>query len=315
MQANISMLVPYSIAYVAANKPLNSTLIEATVVEEMPIQSGEIGDNTTEYNTVGVDSEGKFYQTATNMKQTVTAEWLPIGSSNRMTPPDVRRGEFIMLYKFADADKYYWNTLKNDLNYRKLETVIFAFSATQNESAKPDPTNSYVFEISTHKGTISLRTSKANSEPFSYDLTLNTKEGHFSIQDDVGNVVGLHSADTRILARNKDETLVDLNQKQLTMMASEKVTIVTKDFNLIASESTNLTTKQSTVKAQSHNIAAATTVAGTLAQVGGASGDAATMTGTLNVTGKITGEAEIDVVSVTAVRGAFSQVCTAPNIK
>jgi hypothetical protein len=315
MQVKMSMLTPYSVAYVAANKPLNSTFIEAVAVEEMPIQSGEIGDNETEYNTTGVDDEGKTYQSTSKMKQSVKAEWLPVGSSNRMTAPDVRRGEFVMLYKFADADKYYWNTLKNDLSYRKLETVVFAFSGTQDENAKPDGTNSYTFEVSTHKGFVAMRTSKANGEPFAYDLVLNTKEGRFSLTDDVGNVIGLHSTDTRIIARNIDDTLVDLNKQAITMYAPESIDLVTKRFSLVASESAKVETVSSILNAQTHVITAATTVSGTLTRTAGPSGDHAQLGGTLHVDGRISGDAEINVKKVEALVGTFSQSCTAPNIK
>jgi hypothetical protein len=39
------------------------------------------------------------------------------------------------------------------------------------------------------------------------------------------------------------------------------------------------------------------------------------MGGTLHVTGTITGDAKIDVQSVSAQIGNFTQSCTAPNIK
>ena len=125
-EPRVSKLRFYSIGVVASNKALSSNVIEVTPIEELPMLDGEIDSNTTNETAKGVDASGKNYQSSVTMGNSIQAEWLRLGSANRMTSPDVRRGESVIIYQFGDADKYYWNTLKNDSQLRKLETVVYA---------------------------------------------------------------------------------------------------------------------------------------------------------------------------------------------
>lgn len=213
----VSALKFYSVATVAANKELSSTTVECTPHEDAPMTNGEITDNTTNYTAAAKKSDGSAYQVSVANTSTVKAEWLPIGSSNRKSPPDVRRGETVILYRFADSDKFYWSTLKDDSKLRKLETVIYAFSATTDESADSTGDTTYFFQVSTHQKLIHLHTTKKNGEPFAYDIQLNTSEGFFVIQDDAGNSFQLDSQNRRMQIFNKDGAKFDMNQKDLTI--------------------------------------------------------------------------------------------------
>jgi hypothetical protein len=128
----------YSIGIVAENKLLSSHEIEVTPVEELPMTNGELSANSVDYKGKAVDAGGKAYSASTESQVTLKASWLRFGSSNRLTSPDVRRGEVVMIYQFGDADKYYWVVLKDDSKLRKLETVIWAISATKDETKPTD---------------------------------------------------------------------------------------------------------------------------------------------------------------------------------
>lgn len=224
----------FSIGIVAANKALASREIEVTPVEELPMLDGEISTNADTQDTKATDASGKAYSASVQTQVTIKATWLRFGSANRMTPPDVRRGEVVMIYQFGDADSYYWVVLKDDSRLRKLETVIWAISATTDESKPTDASVSYYFEVSSHNKLIHIHTSKANEEPFEYDIQLNTGEGSFTITDDAGNYVRLDSAARRIELKNSDGTHFDLDRGILKLIAPDSIACTAPSFSINA---------------------------------------------------------------------------------
>lgn len=240
----ISKLRFYSIGIVAQNKNLNSKIIDVTPVEELNLLDGEITGNTVNLSVSSVDHEGKSFSSNVNSNITLKATWLPIGISNRKTAPDVRRGESVVIYQFGDSAKYYWSTLKDDTHLRRLETVIYAFSASTKEDTEQTAENTYYFEISTHKKCCTFHTSKANGEPFSYTVQINSKDGIFIVTDDVGNHFYLNSKDRVLEMKNLDGSSVTINKKSIIYEASESITGKTKVFNIIASEKVNIDTPE-----------------------------------------------------------------------
>ena len=217
----------YSMGIVAENKKLGSMDVEVTPTEELTMLDGEVSTKADEYKASAQDTLGKTYESSVKAQATVSASWLRFGDANRMTAPDVRRGEAVMLYQFGDANKYYWMTIKQDAVLRRLETVVYAISANPKEGAPMDADNTYFFEWSSHRKLVNLQTSKANGEPFAYRVQINAGEGAITIADDVGNYWVMNSKDTRMEWMNVDGSHIDLDKKQLTMTIPDKVTINT----------------------------------------------------------------------------------------
>ena len=242
----ISLLKIYSHAIVAANKALDSDEIEAVPTEHAQFADGELSDNVDQYTAKGVDADGKSYEHSLDTTLSVKAKWLPIGTSNRKTPPDVRRGEIVVLYQFADQDKYYWTTLFYDMRLRKLETVIYAFSNTRDESADGTADNTYYFEVSTHQKLITLHTSKSDGEPFAYTIQLNTKTGAFAVTDDIGNYYSLDSTNERIEFKNSQGSWIDMNKQNVIITAPDSITFKAgKNIIMNAGTAINSTAGQS----------------------------------------------------------------------
>jgi hypothetical protein len=231
---NVSKLRFYSIGLVAQNKPLNTDVIDVTPIEELNMLEGEISANQTDIKATGKDGNDKTYSTSVKSTVTIKASWLPFGNSNRISSPDVRRGESVMIYQFGDADKYYWVTLKQDNHLRRLETTIFAFSATSKEVEKLDASNSYFLEVSTHRKIVTFHTSTANGEPFSYDIQIDAGKGSVTVTDNVGNTILLDSKQSRVLLKNSSGTSFDLNKKSILAIAPTSFQIITDVFNVVA---------------------------------------------------------------------------------
>lgn len=249
----MSKLHVYSLGVVASNKLLSSFDIEVTPIEDNAMSNGEITDNVSDYTAKAKDADSAAYEVTVPTTATIKATWLPMGSSNRITAPDVRRGETVVIWRFADADKYYWATLKDDMHLRKLETVVYAFSATKIEGDKTDADNSYFLEVSTHKKLIHLHTTRSNGEPFSYDIQLNTDDGFFTIQDDAGNSIQMDSAGRRLFMFNKDGSFVDINKKQISINAADQIKMTSKSIVLESSTYTQTATTN-TITAQTTHI-------------------------------------------------------------
>src|SRR5574343_1344956 len=145
----------YSIGIVAEPKALNSHTVLVNPIEVTPFYSGEVRSNPIDISDKGVDKDGKAYAIEVGSDNTILATWLCLGSENRETPPDVRRGERVLLYRYSQNDTFYWTSMGLDKGLRRLETVIHRFSGhTDEESTVLTDDNSYWFEVSTHKGSI-----------------------------------------------------------------------------------------------------------------------------------------------------------------
>lgn len=236
----------YSIGYVAENKKLGSRLILATIAEIHPSMNGELASNLTERTGTGVDQSGVEYSVKVSTDNAIEATW--IGDSNRYSAPDVRRGERVFLWQYQDTDKYYWSSMGLDDHLRKKETIQYTLSSTADESkTEINPDTAYIIELSTHKKALTIRTNKADGEPYSYVIQLNTAEGAFEIQDDVGNWFSLDSAETNLQLKNASGSLVELNKSTINVKAP-------KEINLSAGSLIKATVGGSTITMTSGNI-------------------------------------------------------------
>lgn len=310
----------FSVGVVAANKELNSTIIEASPIEDFSMIDGEITDNVENIEVDGKDNMGGSYSSKVSATNTVQATWLPIGESNRITPPDVRRGAMIMLYKMGDEDKYYWTTLKQDNDLRRLETVVWAFSANPKENTASSSDSTYFLEISTHLKRITLHTSKANGEPFGYDVQINTGDGKIVITDDVSNYVVLDSKERIIEMKNADNSFVSINKMDVIINATEN--IIMKAGKSISQEagttiessaSNSISSKSPTI----NNDAASINMGGNLATSGGSFGGS----GNASVAGNMDMQGRLDVSQGVGVGGTLvadkvvsTQPISAPNV-
>lgn len=226
--------VPVSIGIAAENKPLTSVQLNVVAHELIPSIDGPVGVNPETVVTSGTKPDGTEYQTSVQSDVVITATWLPYGS-NRVTPPDIRRGERVMVYRLADTDQYYWRDLGLDSDKRRLETVIHAWNANPNiTNSSFDASNAYYFEVSTHNKTITLGTSKANGEPFTYTFQLDSGSGTVSLSDDIGNFVSLDSNEQRITLMNSAQSFFDMHGKNLSIS-------VLGDIDINAGKSIKLT--------------------------------------------------------------------------
>ena len=253
-----SKLARKSIGHAASNLPLDSNMLEVYPVEEVGYADGEINDHKETIEMSGVDAQGNEYSDVIKTSNSVLAEWLPWGS-NRYTAPNVRRGEKVMLWQYADVDKYYWTIMGTEDHLRRLETVIYNYSNTRDESVtKLDSTNSYSIIISTHTKEITVQTCKSDGEAFEYIAKIDAAKGLFVVTDDTGNQISIQSGEKRVSLNNADGTSVVLDKKNITMTAPETIELNAKSVK-VNTQTHEVNAKSSTLKSQTYNINSTTT--------------------------------------------------------
>jgi hypothetical protein len=235
MSANkeTSLFQPYSIGVVANDKDLNSDYIEVLPVEPLSMVSGEITDNVDTLSVRGIDSQGKEYQSSVNLTVTIKAKWIPYGNGNRMTSPDVRRGEKVQIYRLANSEQYFWDTLENNSTTRRLETVVYGYCATKKENEPMNQDNTYTQGVSTHQGFVNLiNTTKQNGEKFAYSIYVDAKNGVVKIKDDVGNEIFMDSGNCQVQMKNAAGSFLDMTKAVGTWVCSEAINVKTTNWNL-----------------------------------------------------------------------------------
>jgi len=299
----------YDIGRVAENKSRSTNDILVYLPTHMAEMSGKGSVEDREEEVTFKDEEENDVTIKITHTTAVKAIWLPMGDRSE-NAPDVRKNERVFIYRWADSETLYWVPSNLDSHLRRLETRTLLFSAdpdgTSNTPRNAD--NSYALHISTHDRIVRFTTTNLNGEPFTYTIELDTEKGSFTIVDDVGNVIRIDSANTKILLENKDETRVVLHEKNIEIYAPENIDITAdKDIIVQCENFTMNCNADFKVTAQKGTFdIPTTTFTGAVTVVKGV--DAATMEskGTLSVMGTSTFSAPMTangIVSAAPIKG------------
>lgn len=266
----------YGVGYAAENKKQSTVLLEVYIPEIAGYADGEITADKEIVEVSGVDAFGNSYSVKCASSNSIKASWIPFGS-NRKTAPDVRRGERVVIYRYADTDMFYWSETGLDEHLRRLETVIYTFSNTKDETVKElTPDNSWYVEFSTHKKMITLKTNKNDGEQVEYGFQFNINSGKVLLADDLGNYFELDSFNRVLTLKNADESVLALDKTNILMSSSNSIVFKTKDYKLDCTTST-VNAKTATLTANTYGITAITTIKGNT-----------DITGAFKVTGGVT---------------------------
>ena len=256
MLTGMSQLQPYGIGVVAANKLPSSHEIEVTDMERTPILNGEITDNIETYKGSGSGNNDQAFDVEIETTASIKAKWLKLGCTNRVTSPDVRRGERVALWRFGDSDQFFWMDIETSVKLRRLETVVYSFSNNRKENIENTAETTYYFEISTMGKYIHLHTSKNDDEPYIYDIQLNTKDGCLTFMDDDGNSMVMDSAEQRIELHNKLNSYLKIDKKVITLRSDDEIILETNKITFKGKNAINTYTQNYTIEAGAYQITA-----------------------------------------------------------
>lgn len=227
LKDRVSKLKSYSLGIVVKNKAKGDDRIMVCPIEDLTFIEGLLAEYTQDFNVSLPDINGKINGVKLLGDGHVVAKWIPYGSSNRISPPDVRAGETVQIFQYADNDEYHWTTIFNEPSLRRLECATYMYSDLANGSKPYDKASSYWFEVSTADKTIKLHTSKSNGETVGYDVVLDTGTATLLVTDDVGNSVHLES-----------------NQGRLSTVTTKEINATTETVNIKAAMAVNITGDQ-----------------------------------------------------------------------
>lgn len=235
----------YSIGIVAIKKDPASTTIEATPIEHLSLVDGVLGANRD--NVAGKHlQEGVEKTTEIKKEDTLTAEWIPFGQSNRTTPPDVREGETILLFTYGDTGEYWWTTIYNEPSIRRKEKVVYVYgNRTDDDIEDINPKNSHWFMVDAYEKKIQLHTSDNDREKSRYDVVFDLAEGVVTLKDVQENTIELDSVNGVLTATINEkvhvitpEVVIDC--KNTTINASNNV-VLNAENDIEANAGNNIT--------------------------------------------------------------------------
>lgn len=261
MKPNDQLWRIVSRGYAAENIDIDGNLLEVYCPEFVGFTDGEITNAIQELSTTGTDDRGHNYTVKISTAATIKCKWKPQGS-NRITAPNIRRGERVEVWQYADADVYYWSTTGEDDNLRKLETVTYAYSNTKDENVKElTKENTYNIIISTHQKKVEINTSKSDGEPFAHTLQIDTANGVFTYTDHAGNIIQVNSSGTQIFIENAAGSKYVMDNGNISITAPQTISL---DANSVV-----INAKSMNASAKTVNITGETTVKGNTTMNGG----------------------------------------------
>lgn len=264
LNEQLSNFVPFSEARVTQPKEMGSDVIYATPYELFPFMAGELAINTAMTSVTGQTPDGVAFVIEGQSNAGVTATWLPSGD-NRITSPDVRRGERVKLFRHADSGKFYWQTMALDEHLRRLEHIVYGASSEPDitkDIEKKSAENCYIVEFSPFNKRVYIHTTKLNGEAYEYTLMLDTDNNQFYVTDDVGTHILLDSANDVVEMANRFETMVRISKKDIeldakgnyTATVEEKYNVTCRNYTLNVSGASTINSGSVTISSDENTI-------------------------------------------------------------
>lgn len=212
--------------------------------ELFPNARGQLETNPQKFKVNGNDRAGYSYALTTKTSSTVTAVWIN-RDSNRLTAPQVQKGERVMIYRFGGSDKtFYWEPANLDNNKRVQEAVVMAYAAKPESASRTNtpttPENAYTETRDGINGLIETRMSEANGEISPWLVQYNGKDGTMVITDQKGNLIQIDTKTTTIEIQNADRSHIQLSkdtiniscENTVNLSAQNEINIKTKNYNI-----------------------------------------------------------------------------------
>lgn len=227
----------YCYGIVSVDKPEDTNIIEVFPKDILYNLNGEISNEQESVVINRESTDGKVKSDKVIATSTIPARWLALGEGNRVSAPDVRKGETVLVFRYGTNDDYYWEAITTELSKRGKETVTYLFKNTDSqENIKEDGSNAYYLTYSTRHKFVHLHTSNNDGEPVAFDIKLDTKQGIATVSDSRGNNIILNSPEDKLNIKTNNE---------FNLETTNKVNVFTKDCTVKCDNYTVLSKKTS----------------------------------------------------------------------
>ena len=198
----------YSQGIVVTDKVAESDVIRVYPSEVLRNETGDITEERKTLQTKVPTQNGLPSNAVVNKGKVIEAKWIPLSDSNRMTAPDVVKGESVILYRFADMQDIYWTTIYREPHLRRLEKVCYMYGNLSKPGKPFDKSSSWWVEFDTKQKKLQVHLSNSDGEPVVYDLLFDTKNGLFVVKDDKGQSVGFNSTKGELIGTAKATAII-----------------------------------------------------------------------------------------------------------
>lgn len=273
----------YSLGIVTEDKAEDEDMIKVSPIEEFSMEKGKLKEDDRKHKTSLPDKEGVIIQAKSEGGAVLDAKWIPYGNSNRDTAPDVYKNETVLIFRFADTDEYYWDTVFREPSIRRLEKVKYVYSNQPAGLVPYGDDTSYWLLWDTRNKVVRLHTSDNDGEATTYDITIDTKYGELIIEDGMNNKIHLQSVPGILDIEIENE--INLKTKRFSLIADEKIGLETSTITTDADNSI--------LNASSHTDNTPVTMKEGLTIEAGGSGNGASVKGNFQVDGNISATGSI----------------------
>jgi hypothetical protein len=248
------------IAYIGVvSNSTEKSLIDVIPIEAFPsyLNTVDIVKEKIEVMVKVGDATGPVPITLSN---SIEAEWLNT-NSNRVTPPHVKLGTRVFIWRNSDTETYYWESIE-EYTLREQEHLQYLYSNPDTSveltpeilNEKVTEANAYSIIVSTREKLIQVKTNKNDNEAHAYDIKLDIANSKFSISDDLGNNVLLDSANSIISMANIDNSSIVIDKTNITISCDGTLTTNATDISNNAASTVVTTAASTTVDAPTNTI-------------------------------------------------------------
>lgn len=246
---------------VAATKQTNTKEIMVHVPKNSPMADGRTVATTEEKEESAVNANGEPIKVTTLISNVRPATWNSFGEPNRLTPPDVREGSQVSLYQVSGQSTIYWTTNGFSAETHRLETVVWGFQAnpTLDDNTEFNVDNFYTITADTRSGFMALRTSQSNGEKSGFEVKVDGGTGRIEMVGTNKTGMILDDFNSKFIYTNKEETLIAVDKKKVTIIAPESILLSGEQSVSILTKTFNLQATDINIKATTANVAIGTT--------------------------------------------------------
>lgn len=201
---NSSKLIHYTIGIVVEDIEEGSDIIKVFPLEKiLDIEPGDLAKE--ESLSISVPNEEGEEKIILKKSKYIKAKWRSQSQYNRLTPPTIRKGEKVDLYRYSNSDIFYWDSCENNPSLRKTEKVVYAWSVKDTITEDETIENMYSLTIDTKNQYIKLFISANHKEATEYTLEFDAKNGIFKLVDGENNFIKLFTQEDLLSINiNKD---------------------------------------------------------------------------------------------------------------
>lgn len=195
-----SGLREYCLGIVTAAKEEGSDIIKVSPIERVTMQNGMLADAKTDYKFTVNNAQGVPTTVDSSGNAVIEATWIPMGDNHLMSSPDVQPSETVMIYRYGDDPRYFWNTQFREPSLRRLEDVVWAVGNLRENNLVPwDMESSYFMRWDTmNDKSIVFVTTQSDGEQYAYEFKIHPGGNKVTLKDNIGNIFELDSPSNNV---------------------------------------------------------------------------------------------------------------------